>query len=92
MAGYLKDSFTDKKVGICQRGAKLLPKLTGAHEMISTIMERLDVKIHTGIDYNENCDLAKEYDFVIDCRGYQFIGPRKYFKGEMEGCLNKKNG
>jgi NADH dehydrogenase FAD-containing subunit len=25
MAGYLKDSFPDKKVGICQRGNILLP-------------------------------------------------------------------
>lgn len=66
--------------------------MNGAHDMITNIMNKLDIKIHAGIAYDINCDLSKEYDFAIDCRGYQFIGPSIFFKGEMEDCLNKKNG
>ena len=38
--------------------------------MITNIMNKLDIKIHTGIAYDKDSNLAKEYEFAIDCRGY----------------------
>lgn len=40
--------------------------------------------------YNE--ELAAKYDYVIDCRGFKFLGPRKYMTGPLAECLDKKTG
>ena len=56
------------------------------------ILNKLEIKIDRRIAYDKDCNLLNGYNFVIDCRGYQFIGPSIFFKGEMEDCLNKKNG
>ena len=38
------------------------------------ILNKLEIKIDRRIAYDKDCNLLNGYNFVIDCRGYQFIG------------------
>ena len=42
-AGYLKEKYPGTKIGICQRGPKLLPAFEGASDMIRTIFKTMDI-------------------------------------------------
>lgn len=33
-AGYIAEKYPEKRVGICQRGPKLIPAIQGGHEKI----------------------------------------------------------
>jgi len=33
-----------------------------------------------------------DYDCVLDCRGYNFLGPKKYMTGELANCLDTNKG
>jgi len=37
-------------------------------------------------------EMASNYDYVIDCRGFKFLGPAKYMTGPLAECLDKKTG
>jgi hypothetical protein len=89
-AGYLKEFYPEKKIGICQRGAKLLPVFEGAHEMISGIFKKLGVEVHTGTSFSEDNKMG--YEFILDCRGFKYLGPTEYMQGSMAECIDKKSG
>ena len=90
-ACYLKELQPEKKVSICQRGAKFLPQLgDAAHPLVAEGLKKVGVEALTSTPYNE--ELAANYDYVIDCRGFNFLGPRKYMTGVLAECLDKKTG
>lgn len=76
-ACYMKEAWPDKKIGICQRGDKLMPDIKGAHYIILAEMKRLDITFHKS-GFTEGEGLALEYDMHLDCRGFRFNGPKKY--------------
>ena len=74
-AGYIAEKYPDKKIGICQRGERLLPVIKGAHEKIHQYMEKdLGITIHLKTEFKgDPKDLG--YEMALDCRGYKFSGP-----------------
>ena len=90
-ACYLKETYPEKKVSICQRGAKFLPQLgDAAHPLVEAGLKTAGVEALPETPYTE--ELAANYDYVIDCRGFKFLGPAKYMTGPLAECLDKKTG
>ena len=52
MAGYIKDSYPDKSVTVCQRGSKLSPQMPGAHEIVLEIFNEKDIKFLPNTTYH----------------------------------------
>ena len=45
--GFMADKYgEDKKIGICQRGSKLLAQIEGGHERILPHLEKIGVNLH----------------------------------------------
>lgn len=91
-ACYLKEFWPDKKVGICQRGKTMMPEVDGAHDVILKCLQELDVIYHSDTPFKEGEGIASEYEAIIDCRGFRYLGPRKYLQGEMSECIDGKTG
>jgi pyruvate/2-oxoglutarate dehydrogenase complex dihydrolipoamide dehydrogenase (E3) component len=89
-AAYLKEFYPDKKVGICQRGPKLMPAFENAHGILTRIFKKIGVEVHTGKEYDGNDKMG--YDFVLDCRGFRYLGPSEFMQGDMAQCVDKKTG
>lgn len=45
-ASYIKENYSDKIVGLCQKSDKLLPDHLGAHDVAHRILNRIGVRIH----------------------------------------------
>ena len=52
-AGYLKEYYPDKRIGICQRGQKLLPAFDNAHDILTAELKKLNIEVLTGTSYSE---------------------------------------
>ena len=97
-AGFLKDSFPDKQIGVCVRGQKLMSTVNGVHEVAEPILKEIGINIHKGTPYQEGTlvalpDGSGSYEHVIDCRGFRFQGPSIFFKSDkLKSCIYNKNG
>lgn len=80
-ACYIKETWPDKKVGVCQRGNTMIPDLPGAHVLIDGILKRVGVQYHPGTSYSaDGGGVADEYEVHVDCRGFSFDGPNRFLK------------
>lgn len=61
-ACYLKDTWPDKKIGICQRGNVMMPDIPGAHELIKNYLEEIKVTYHHDTAFREGEGVALEYE------------------------------
>ena len=95
-AGYLKEKYPDKTVGVCLRGKTLLPAYNGGHEKTEVLLNELGVEILYETGYQEGDQVKTKagttYEYVIDCRGFKFAGPSQYLSEDMKDCIDKKSG
>jgi pyruvate/2-oxoglutarate dehydrogenase complex dihydrolipoamide dehydrogenase (E3) component len=91
-ACYIKETWPDKKVGICQRGNVMMPDITGAHSIILDYITKVGVTYHNDTSFKEGEGVANEYEAHVDCRGFRFDGPKKYMHNEMAECIDGKTG
>lgn len=89
-ACYLKETYPDKRIAICQRGKEVLPALSGAHQLAVGLLEQVGVELLLETPFNE--EMRNEWQFVLDCRGNRFNGPANFMKDELANCLDKKTG
>ena len=81
VAGYTKELYPDKTVGICHKGDVILSDLPGCHDAAEEAFKALGIEVLHNTPYSE--DLKKEWDVVIDCRGMQIFGPRLFLQGKL---------
>ena len=89
-AGYLKEYYPDKRVGICQRGQKLLPAFDNAHDILMAELKKLNIEVFTGKGFSEDDKMGFEY--IVDCRGFKYLGPKDFMQGPMAECVEPKTG
>jgi NADH dehydrogenase FAD-containing subunit len=89
-AGYLKEFYPDKRVGICQRGPKLLPQFANAHDILVKEFEKLKIEVFTGKGFSEDDKMGFEY--IVDCRGFKYLGPKDFLQGPLAECVEPKTG
>ena len=89
-AGYIKEKFPDKQVGVCLRGKTLLPYVTGAHAMVDAYMTKIGVKVHYGTPYTAETQATLGYDCTVNCMGYNFQGPKRFMTGDLANCLTER--
>lgn len=77
-ASWLKENWPDKKVGICQRGNTMMPEIEGAHDILLKCLTEIGVTYHNDTSFKEGEGIAAEYEAIIDCRGFKYLGPKKY--------------
>ena len=46
------------------------------------MLKELGVQIYLNTEYKKGPDQELKYDYVIDCAGYSFDGPKEFMKGE----------
>lgn len=68
VAGYTKETYPDKTVGLCHRGEVLLPDLPGCHNTAKDLLNQLGVEIMHKTPYSD--DLKEKWEVVINCAGY----------------------
>jgi thioredoxin reductase len=95
-ATYIKEAYGQTKtVGVCLRGNVLLAQLQGAHAMADKMLKEMDVKVHYGVNYQEGQKLeipGSQYDCILDCRGFKYVGPSQYLQGDLAACVDKLTG
>lgn len=89
-AGYTKSLYPDKKVACCQRGKVIMPAFPGIHEMAMTQMKEIGVELMLETGFDES--MRADWDIVLDCRGFKYLGPQGYMQGSFAECLDKKTG
>ena len=89
-AGYLKEFYPDKKIGICQRGPKLLPAFDNAHDILTAELKKLGIEVFTSKGYSDDDKMGFEY--IVDCRGFKYLGPKDFMQGPMAECVEPKTG
>lgn len=89
-AGYLKEFYPDKKIGICQRGPKLLPAFDNAHDILTAELKKLGIEVFTNKGYSDDDKMGFEY--IVDCRGFKYLGPKDFMQGPMAECVEPKTG
>jgi len=52
-AGYLKEKYPGKNIGICLRGKTLLKDVLGAHEITEGILKQIGVELHYNTPFTE---------------------------------------
>lgn len=82
-ASYIKETYIDKRVGLCQKGDKLIPDHPGAHDVAHRILNKIGVAIHMETPYSTEDPIDRSYEYKLDCRGFRFTGPSKFLQGEM---------
>lgn len=91
-ASYIKEAHPDKRVVLCQRGSKLLKDFDGGHEKVLPELKKKGVEVQLNTSYEIDSDFAKEFDFVLDCRGFKCAGPAKFLVDENAECVDKRTG
>ena len=92
-ASYLKETWPDKKIGVCQRGSVMVPEIPGAHAIIDDILKKVGVHYHPNSDYkSEGGGIGDEYEIHVDCRGFKVLGPSKFLQQNMSDCIDPKTG
>ena len=89
-AGYLKEFYPDKVVGICQRGPKLLPAFGNAHDILMESFKKIGVEVHLGKGFSDDDKMG--YDYIVDCRGFKYLGPKDFLQGPLADCVEPKTG
>ena len=87
-AGYIKEKYPDHKVGICLRGKTLLPYVKDGRKIVEAYLKELDIEVHYETPYEG--DLTRDslgYDYCVDCRGYKFVAPKRFMRGELAKCV-----
>lgn len=80
-AAYLKESFPSKRVVLCQRGKVLLRDFNGGHDKVMAQLKKLGVEVMLETSYTPGSAFDKEFEFVLDCRGFKYAGPAKFLTG-----------
>lgn len=91
-ASYLKESFPNKRVVLCQRGKVLLPDFQGGHDKIMAQLKKLGVEVMLETTYTPGNTFAEQFEFVLDCRGFKYAGPAKFLTDKYSECVDKKSG
>jgi len=92
-AGYIKEKYPDHKVGVCLRGKTLLPYIANAHKAVDAHLKKIGIEVHYETPYEGEATAASlGYDFQLDCRGYKFVAPGKFMKGELSKCVDPSKG
>lgn len=81
MAGYTKELYPDKTVGICHKGDKILAGLPDCHEMATKMLTELGIEIHHNTPLTD--ELKTKWDVVIDCAGFRYLGPSMFLKNSL---------
>lgn len=90
VAGYTKELYPDKTVGICHKGDVILSDLPGCHDAAKEILTELGIEIYHNTPYND--EVKKSWDVIIDCKGMLFLGPRMYLHGPLAECIDRRTG
>jgi hypothetical protein len=62
----------------------------GAHAMLEGIFKKMGVEVHTGQGFSEDNKMG--YEYILDCRGFKYLGPGEFMQGPMSECVDKKTG
>lgn len=92
-AGWMKEAYPDKVIGVSMRGNTILRGVDGAHKIAEKHLKEMDINIHYNtthydgarVKYNE----TDEYQYYLDCTGLKFNGPTEFFKDSLD-MLDKK--
>lgn len=92
-AGWMKEHYPSKVIGVCMRGSTILRGVDGAHQVAENHLKEMDVNIHYNttlkggdkVKYND----TDEYTYYLDCTGLKFDGPKDFFKDTLD-VLDKK--
>lgn len=84
-AGYLAKNFgKEKKIGIIHGGKEILPAIKGGHDKSIELVKSLGIELFLKERYAEGKTLEeKGYEYMLDCRGYRFNGPKVFMSGEL---------
>lgn len=94
-AAFMKEKHPEKRVAICTRSNNLMNAYTCAEKGTSyllPVLEKLGVEFMPGVPYTEDAQFAQEFDYVINCAGIRFEGPRKYMSGDLANCVEGNTG
>ena len=50
------------------------------------------VEFLPGTPYSDGCELEKQFDYVINCAGLKFLGPKKFLTGPLADCIEPRTG
>lgn len=89
-AGYIKERFPDKEIGVCLRGKTLLPYVKGGHKLCDDYMKKIGVKIHYETPFTDETQATLGYDTTINCMGFSFEGPKRFMTGDLANCLTAR--
>jgi NADH dehydrogenase FAD-containing subunit len=74
-AGYIKETYPEKRVAVCLRGEKLMPSYFKAHNVVEKVLKQADIEILYNTPYSEDSTLNSEFQLVLDCRGFKYSAP-----------------
>lgn len=81
-AGWIKEVYPEKTVGICMRGDKILARFNNAHAVAEGILKKIGVECHYNVNYSEGAAVktaaGSNFEYVLDCRGFKYNGPKQY--------------
>ena len=95
-AGWLKEFYPKKVIGISMKGEKILKNVKGAHEVAEKLLTEADVAIHYKTPYSDGLkveigDTGYPYEYYLDCSGLKYRGPTEFFKNNLEFLDKKSN-
>ena len=92
-AGWMKEAYPEKVIGVCMRGDTILRGVDGAHKVAEKHLKEMDINIHYHYTHSHGQKLkysqTGEYDYYLDCTGLKFTGPTDFFKSQLD-VLDKK--
>ena len=83
-AGWMKEAYPDKVIGVSMRGTTILRGVDGAHEVAEKHLKEMGIHIHYSTTHTSGSTLkyndTDSYDYYLDCTGLRFNGPTEFFK------------
>lgn len=92
-AGWMKEAYPDKVIGVSMRGDTILRGVDGAHKIAEGHLKDMDIHIHYNTTHYDGAKVkyndTDEYAYYVDCTGLKFNGPTEFFKTQPD-VLDKK--
>jgi NADH dehydrogenase FAD-containing subunit len=82
-AGWMKEHYPDKVIGVAMRGTTILRGVDGAHQVAVKHLQEMDINIHYNTTYTDGTikyNDTDSYAYYLDCTGLKFNGPTEFFK------------
>lgn len=90
---------SNKQVAICTRSKNLINAYSIAEAATKLLMpivtdphKGYGVEFKPETPYTEDSDVGDKFDYIINCAGIKFEGPKKFMTGPMADCLEPRTG